>query len=521
MTSLLLPNDVGPRNQEGLLLGNQEPRLRLVPDYKFSVGVEAIELARHAGLNLDPWQELAILDIMGEDDRGKYAAFEAALIVPRQNGKGSILEALELAWLFLCGDNLIIHTAHEFKTAAEGYLRVSTLIQNTPDLHKLVKPRGYHGSHGEEGITLRSGQRLRFLARSKGAGRGFTADKLVYDEAYELASSSVAASLPTLSARPNPQVIYTSSAPLETSAVLKRVRLRGMKGLDDEGNVVLDDKGLALPPSQWKSLCFLEWSAKPSGYDTDGKGLPVPTDLDDPRALADANPGMPYRITEEFSTKERGAMTDVEYARERLGIIEDIRIQSVIKPERWGALRDPDSVVNDPVAFAFDANPDRTWASIAVAGGRSDKRVHVELVDRKRGVNWLVDRIVALHQDWEPKFILVDAMSPAASLIPDLAERGIEVTVTSTKQYGMACGKFYDLYDEGILRHPGQPQLTSATEIATKRILAETGMWGWARRDAGDISPLVSATLAVHGYYMTKADPDEVVDNRVVVLRRR
>ena len=47
---------------------------------------------------------------------------EVALIVSRQNGKGSILEALELAALFLDDfippRGLILHSAHEFKTAA-------------------------------------------------------------------------------------------------------------------------------------------------------------------------------------------------------------------------------------------------------------------------------------------------------------------------------------------------------------------------------------------------------------------
>ena len=52
----------------------------------------------------------------------------------RQNGKGTILEALELAALFLFPDvRLILHSAHEFKTAAEAFLRVRTLIEDNPD----------------------------------------------------------------------------------------------------------------------------------------------------------------------------------------------------------------------------------------------------------------------------------------------------------------------------------------------------------------------------------------------------
>jgi hypothetical protein len=52
---------------------------------------------------------------------GKWAAFEVGLNVARQNGKGSILEARELAGLFLLGERLIIHSAHEFATSLEAF----------------------------------------------------------------------------------------------------------------------------------------------------------------------------------------------------------------------------------------------------------------------------------------------------------------------------------------------------------------------------------------------------------------
>lgn len=502
-------------------MGVQTPRVSSVPNYAYSLGFEAIELAEHAGLFLDPWEQLVVMDILGQDEEGLWAAFEAALIVARQNGKGSILEVLELAWLFLCGDRLIIHTAHEFKTAAEGYLRIKMLIENTPDLHKKV--RAYHGSHGDEGITLKSGQRLRFLARSKGSGRGFTADKLVWDEAYELPSSSVAASLPTLSARPNPQVVYTSSAPLDHSATLKGIVQRGRHGKDE--------LGAPLDPETWESLCYHEWSANPEGYDVDKDGEPMPLDLDDRRGWAEGNPGLGYRIREKFIIKERAAMTDIEFARERLGVIDDPQITAVIKPSMWNAILDTDSVVDDPVSFGFDTNPDGTWSTISVTGGRKDGRIHTEVIDGRRGMNWMVQRLVALIEDWEPRFLVVDAMSPASSLIPDLAEAGIEIVtstgtgtqliVTNTTQYGRACQSYLELIKEKTLVQTGQTQLTAATENGTKRIIGEAGMWGWARRDSGDITALVSSTLSTFGHQYTLAKPEEVEDNSVTIFRRR
>lgn len=150
------------------------PRVRSVPEYSFSSGVEAIELAESVGLVPDAHQRGAVLDILAEGDDGKWSAFESAVLEPRQNGKGGILEVVDLADLFLFSiaqrDFLSIHTAHEFKTAQEAFRRVLFWVENNDWLRKKVAR--VRTSHGEEGIELLSGARLRFLARSNGLGVG-------------------------------------------------------------------------------------------------------------------------------------------------------------------------------------------------------------------------------------------------------------------------------------------------------------------------------------------------------------
>jgi hypothetical protein len=89
------------------------------PAASSDLGQEAAELAASAGLLMDPWQVYALDRILAEQADGVPAAFEAGLVVPRQNGKGSVLEALSLAWLFLTEAPLILHSAHEFKTARQ------------------------------------------------------------------------------------------------------------------------------------------------------------------------------------------------------------------------------------------------------------------------------------------------------------------------------------------------------------------------------------------------------------------
>jgi hypothetical protein len=67
-------------------------------------------------------------------------------------------------------------------------------------------------AHGEEGIELKNGSRLRFAARGvNGAGRGFSPDDVVFDEAYRLPAEAEEALLYAISAKKNPQLVYASS----------------------------------------------------------------------------------------------------------------------------------------------------------------------------------------------------------------------------------------------------------------------------------------------------------------------
>lgn len=448
--------------------GAQTPRFLTVPPALSSAGQEAAELAASAGLHLDPWQRLVLDASLGERADGKWSASEVGVIVPRQNGKGSILEARELFGLFLGGERLILHSSHEFKTAAEGFLRIKSLIDNTDDLRKRVAR--VRTSHGEEGIELRDGARLRFVARSRGSGRGFSGDLVILDEAYALSDDAMAALLPTLSARPNPQVWYTSSAPMETSTVLRRLCLRGRRG---------ESAGLA----------FFEWCADES------------VESHDRDAWAAANPGLGIRLSEEFTAKELDALGDEGFRRERLGIWSESATASVIPADVWSALADPESTALDPVAFAVEVNGARSVAAIGVAGAREDGRQHVEVIDHRPGTAWVVGRVTELAEKWRPCAVVVDEKGAAGSLVAPLRDAGVEVLVPTARDVAAAAGRFYDACQPGTgtLRHRGQAELDGAVAAAATRPLGDA--WTWDRRKpSSDITSLVAVTLALWGF---------------------
>ena len=152
------------------LTGNPRPRLSHRPAHVAgSSGPEAVALAARCGLVLDEWQAWILQHALAErPGDGKWAAFEVGLIIPRQNGKNAILEARELAGLFLFGESLIIHTAHQFKTARRAFMRIRQLIESVPEFDRRVAK--VSASHGEEGITLIGGQELKYLARRDNMG---------------------------------------------------------------------------------------------------------------------------------------------------------------------------------------------------------------------------------------------------------------------------------------------------------------------------------------------------------------
>jgi hypothetical protein len=472
----------------GVLLDVQKPRFRARPKATTSAGREAVELAASAGLILDPWQEAFLLDALGERADGRWAAFEVALIVPRQNGKGSVLEALELAGLFLFDEQLILHSAHEFKTAQEAFRRVLTLIQSTPDLERMVQR--VRTSHGEEGVELRSGQRLRFVARSTGSGRGFSGDRVILDEAYNLSPDAMRALLPTLSARPNPQLVYTSSAPLERdeSAVLRKLCKRGRAQARGEAS---------------SSMAYVEFCA-----DRDD-------DDEAPAVWVSANPGCPHRISVEHIAKEREALDLDGFRQERLGIWDDSDDvgEQVLPAEEWAAAQDPGVGIDGQPSFALDVSQDRAWAAFAAAGRSTvdAARVAVEVVDNRRGTGWVVDRAVALLARWGGELAVAKG-SPAASLIPDLVAGGVPVCEVSSEDQIRACGQLYDAVVEGRVHHRGQPVLDVAVRGAGKRDVGDAWVWS-RRRSTADISPLVAVTVAAghHGYEPPAADEWDVI----------
>lgn len=479
--------------------GQQRPRIATFPAFTSSSGQEAVELASTAGLLLDDWQKFVLHVGLGEREDGSWSAFETCVNVPRQNGKGGVIEARELAGLYLLGEQLILHSAHEFKTAKEAFLRIERLIMNTDSLRKRV--RNVRRTTGEEAIEMLNGARLRFLARSGGSGRGFTGNLNVLDEAMILGDDAMGALMPTMAAVKNPQIWYLGSAGIGAPSMqLGRLRQRALDAMES---------GEPDP-----SLAYMEWSINPHVTEC-SQGCSKHDDPRSPLSVARANPALGYRLSLAHTERERLSMGEAIFNRERLGVgvypSDSADTWSVIGEDAWRALADGDSGASDPVAFAIDMTPERSHTSICVAGVNGSA-VHVEVVENRPGMDWVVERVRDLHERWAPRCWVVDAGGPAGSLIPDLERAlGFEVVKPKVREIAQACGSFYDAVSSGDIVHLDQAPLSTALAGARKRDLGEA--WAWARRGVGvDISPLVGVTLARWGLTAEVDEPEEEVE---------
>lgn len=467
-----------------VLLGSRLPRVCSHPPYEQTYGPEAVELAATAGIIADPWQADYCDMMLAVTPTGMWVCPECGLVVARQNGKGVVFEIRALAGLYLLGERLIMWSAHEYKTAMEGFRRVLDDITNADDLRKRVfKVSNTNGDegielHGEGTNRITGRQRLRFIARSKGSGRGFSGECNLLDEWFAGTPEQVAALLPTVSAQRNPQIVYASSPPLDavTGEPLFRLKDRGETGCDP-------------------TLGWADW------------GAPAGVDLDDPIEHARSNPAYNIRIMSETVDRERRSMDDVSFGRERMGIWPQRRADALLRPEDWSALVDVDSKAQDPVAFAVDITPMRDFAAIVAYGLRADGLGHVEVIEHKAGTSWVLDKLVELRDRHKPAAICLDAAGPAASLLLDLEKAGIvrpedpdkpqlgDLAIPSPREYAGACGSLVDAVRQKQLRHIDEPELAHAVNGVKTRPLGDA--WAWGRRAGNvDISPLVAATLA-------------------------
>jgi hypothetical protein len=452
-------------------IGAQLPRLVNAPQGPVSDGPDATELAGLCGLHLDPWQAYALDCLLQKRADGRWVTKTGLLVVPRQNGKGAVLEAWELFRLFSLNVREVRHTAHLAKTAKDAFEKMRFRVKESDLLTSRLMPdrsKGIRTSNGEWGFTFRTGQKLTYTTRSEGFARGETLSDVIIDECQHLTDSEMSDVSFTMATKPYGQTLMTGSAPMPgKSEVMRRLMAAARAGS--------------------QSVTCLEWSI-------DGR---FAVDLDDRELWAAANPGYGIRLLDEEICNERVQNSDEDFARERLGIVAEDG-GTLFPPGSWDSLVDRQSTITGRPTFAVEVSEDRSWGCIGAAG-EGPVGIHVEVGENRRDVGWIVPRAVEIAGKNPHSSFVVQRSSAAGALIPALQDAGVRVLEASVADYVQACGMFFDAVAEKALRHLGQAEVDTAVRGATKR--ASGDAFKWDRRNPNlDISPLAAETLAYWGH---------------------
>lgn len=459
------------------LTGRQAPHNYSASPGDYSHGDKALTLAERAGTKAMPWQVDMVRGISATDAEGRWVHSDAVLLCPRQNGKSLILTVIVLYRLFVLG-NSIIFTAQQWKTAEDIWKRTWAMVDRRKSLKRHVARKTC--SQGRGTIELHNGASVTFTTRSADAGRGLSeVDLLIFDEAYNLTESEIAAVSFTQLAADDPQTIYTSSAVNRdqhaNGEVLSSLRERGLRGDDP-------------------SLFFAEFMA------------PESMDRDDPDTWAYANPSYGVIMTEAKIRKlMRGMSTEAgrtSFDVEALGRgvwfeeLEEAEFVPVLPDEVVrGAVDDSPARVGRSV-LALDASPDGGTLAIAAAA-KTGRGFHGtvgfhDAFSTDDAVEYIAERVA----ENDPVAVIIDPKSPADTLTIPLERAGVQVTRINFSQAKQAYGSFLTRIAERKWSIDDDPRVFDALSYAEARVMESGSMWD---RYSGDVSVLVALNFALWG----------------------
>lgn len=463
-------------SQNAMLLGNQEPSARVIPQYISTDGPDAERIIRAGGLRLDPWQSEILADWMAMTPAQKWACKNCGGSVPRQNGKTALLQVRAGSGMLLYNEQ-VIYTAHLQKTATETFEELAALF-DSPKLKRYVKD--IKTALGREQIILKNGARIKFLARTRNGGRGQHGDLLIFDEAQELDDNAQGSFIPAISASLNPQVIYVGTPP----------------GPDAPGTVFrgIRDKALG---GETKTTAWFEFSVDKIG------------DVTDQGRWAKTNPALGRRILLSTIESEVEQMAPDTFARERLGWWMPVvkAADAALSPDVWDACRSDELKPDGKTAYGVKFSADGSEVSLCGAVLPKEGPARISLIDRRptgAGTQWLADWLIERYD--RAACVVIDGRNGVDVLVDKISgtwwAKGAVIR-PKVRDIVAAVGELTNsLGEQTVTWYSKQEALRESALSATKRPIG--GGWGFG----GDNStPIEAAALALWGAKTSKRDP--------------
>lgn len=463
----------------------------VTPDAAVSTGWPKVrDTCNNLGWFFDEWQDDLGRLILAKDAVGMFAASLCCMSLPRQVGKTYLVGCIAFALCLTQPGTTVIWTAHRGRTATETF-RAMKAKARMPELAAFIDQRvkggGIRSSNGEQEIEFLNGSRILFGAREAGFGVGFAnVGMLVLDEIQRASVKAMDDLLPTTNAAANPLVLCMGTPPRPTDGGEVFTMLRQEATTGESGDVL-----------------YVELAAS--------ERFDLSDETEFWRQLRQVNPSFPHRVGERAILRNKKGLTRDSVYREVFGLWDEFSKQfSPFNGPLWreaGDVGPPDSI--KPDALAVDMSHAR---AISVAAcWIEETSAHVEEVwsgfDEPAAVAWVID---AWKRAGRRSKVVIDGMSPAASMIPALRAAGVKIITGNSADMSRGCGLVKSDLEAGRLTHADQEPVNDAREGSRKRAIGTAGGWGLDRSDPSvNIAPMVAVVLARLGASMSKKPSGE------------
>lgn len=463
--------------------GNQVPTSFVIPEWDTNDVLDTLDLLAEAGFECMDWQGFLLEAWMGIQPNGRWSAPIVGNETSRQQGKTRCIQGRSAAeMLFYTGT--VIYTAQLQKTSTETFEEMAQLM-DTKKLRKYLTRNGIRTALGREEIRLKSGAKMKFLARTRNGGNGQHGSLLIFDEAQYLEPQSQGSFLGAISACRTvrgPQTIYNGNAPEEAdyALVFERIRSDALSG-------------------NTKRTAWTEWSC--------GDTKEPPEDIDDRELWKRCNPSWGILLQPDTAESEFESLEPVQFAHQRLGWFKQRDgADNLFTAEEWDALEVEDAPDTwERLTYGIRFRPDGKSVALSVCVVNGD-RMHIELIREELmalGIEWLVE-FIALRAR-ESAAIVIDGKSDVEDLRQRLIKKKVpknRIVAGSPATAASAAGMFLNAVRDGSLSHVADKVLRDAVLEAQKRKIGEG--FGF---DGQCVERIDSCALAIYGAKTTKRNP--------------
>lgn len=454
-----------------------------------SLGPKLWKVMAKLGAPPMPWQKY-VSDVALEIDpnTGLFAHREVGISVSRQQGKTELCLGAQVHRALAWQRQNIVYAA---QTRGMARQRWEDEFWEKIVGSELAKRARIRKSNGNEAILWSATRsKMGITANTEKAGHGPPLDLGFIDEAFAHEDDRLEQAFsPAMLTRAMAQLWWASAGGTTKSAWLNKKRTVGRELVER-----LWESGVR------PAAAYFEWYA------------PEDMPRDDPATWRATLPALGFTVTEAVIQAELEKMDPAEFDRAYLNRTRKPTppVDPNVPKGQWPGLADTRAkhTAGSDLAFAIDVSQDRGSSSIAMSSKRPDGRVHLELVDRRPGTDWVVPAMARLTSLWRPLVVAVASSgAPAGSLIDGLVKAGItapddkerphrgHLVVMRSNDIVEACGQLADAMNQGTAVHLDQAPLTAAVNGARTRRMGDA--WQLDRTSSlVDVSPLVAVTLA-------------------------